>query len=540
MFVLLKVSHDYTWYSLWRTDLEVNTDLSKLIDQVADNRRMPREKVIERFKEILSSWATRELNLYHPLKVEFDEQEGKVEIYSSREVVGIVENEYSQIEFQEAIKIKRDANLGDILLVRVRPDLAKSLLPGVLRELYTGIREEYPRKGKTGRARQETGQVEENLDGIGEGEKGPVKPLKEFYQPFEQDVEMTKVSIGDTDKDLIPTDIICERCGSRMVIRWGNSIKTGRFGKFLACSNYPTCKFTQAIESEIRCPQKGCDGILVERRTRRGDVFCGCSNYPRCTFALWNKPISKECPQSLWNGPEISTNSSISDEGRENKVGMGKGQIIDDYRVAETYKTRNLPRIPDLPEPGTLVSISVERSEEATEVGEPEGDTRNLISILANDRSNTEANGSGKKLPPVSNNESELNTERILSEIEKVVMDNGYLQVRRNLNELEVDVIKCDSPFTIIFHIYNEIVSVRSLLPFVKGVSIDLLTLCGQADFISNVGIVLHKDKPCYAVRSTHPAKALSRSSLWEMVSQTILDASKANEIINSKKPVGK
>jgi hypothetical protein len=343
-------------------------DLSKLIDQVANMKRVSRAEVIERIKEIVSSRADRELELNLPLKVEFNEEIGEAEVYSFKWVVEVVEHEKSQIDLREAIKIKPDTKLGDLVPVRVEPLLVKTLLPGVLRELYTGI----------------------------------------------------------------------------------------------------------------------------------------------------------------------------SDEGRENKAGMGKGRIGDDYRVAETYKTRNLPRIPDLPEPATPVSMPGERFEEVSDVEGTEGDTRDLISVLVNDRSDSEISGNGKKSLSVSNDESELNTERVLSEIEKVLMENGYSQLRRNLNELEVDIIKCDSPFTIIFRIYNEIVSARSLLPFVKGVSIDLLVLCGQADFISNVGIALQKDKPCYVVRSTYPAKALSRSSLWEMVSQTILDASKANEIINSKKPVGK
>src|SRR4030042_1967990 len=115
--------------------------LTELIDHLAYNRPMPREKVIERFKEIVSSQATRELNLYQPLKVDLNEQEGEVEIFSSKEVIGIVQNENSQIELQEAIKIKPDAELGEIIYVRVQPDLVKSLLPGVTRELYTGISE---------------------------------------------------------------------------------------------------------------------------------------------------------------------------------------------------------------------------------------------------------------------------------------------------------------------------------------------------------------------------------------------------------------
>jgi len=345
----------------------MSKDLSKLIDQVAHNRQMPKEEVIEMFKKIVLSRATREAELYHPLKVEFNEQEGEVEIYSFKQVVGIVEDKNSQIEFQEAMKIKRDVQLGDGLYVRIQPDLVKSLLPDVLRELWTGI----------------------------------------------------------------------------------------------------------------------------------------------------------------------------SDEGRENKTGMLNAERIDDYRVAETHRTRDLPLIPHLPEVVTPVSISLQRSEEPTDVKESEEDTSDLLSILVNNRSITEKTEVENKPFDISNNEPELNIENILSEIERILRDNGYLQVRRDLNELEVDVTKCNSSFTTIFHIYNEIVSARTLLPFVKGVSVDLLTLCGQADFMSSAGLVLQRNKPCYIIKTVYPVKALSRRTLWEMISQSILDASKANEVINSKKPLG-
>jgi DNA topoisomerase-1 len=185
-----------------------------------------------------------------------------------------------------------------------------------------------------------TAQMEENLDKIEEGEKGWVETLKEFYQPFAKDLEMAKASMRDVKKELIPTDILCERCGSKMVKRWGKRgyflacssypkcrytreveenegngenqvdsgapcekcggpmvVKTGKFGRFLACSNYPSCKFTRPIDTGVRCPQDGCNGALVERRTRKGKVFYSCSHYPNCTFALWDKPIPEKCPQ---------------------------------------------------------------------------------------------------------------------------------------------------------------------------------------------------------------------------------------------------
>jgi len=182
-----------------------------------------------------------------------------------------------------------------------------------------------------------TAQMEENLDHIEEGEKDWVETLKEFYLPFEKDLEMAKVSMRDVKRELIPTDAICERCGSKMVKRWGKRgyflacstypecrytrevegngenqvetdakcekcgspmvIKNGKFGRFLACSNYPTCKFTRSLDTGVRCPQEGCDGLIVERKTRKGRTFYSCANYPNCTYALWDKPIPEKCPQ---------------------------------------------------------------------------------------------------------------------------------------------------------------------------------------------------------------------------------------------------
>jgi DNA topoisomerase-1 len=89
----------------------------------------------------------------------------------------------------------------------------------------------------------------------------------------------------------VETDAKCEKCGSPMVI------KNGKFGRFLACSNYPTCKFTRSVDTGVRCPQEGCDGVIVERKTRKGRTFYGCANYPNCTYALWDKPIPEKCPQ---------------------------------------------------------------------------------------------------------------------------------------------------------------------------------------------------------------------------------------------------
>jgi len=182
-----------------------------------------------------------------------------------------------------------------------------------------------------------TALMEENLDKVEEGEKGWVETLKEFYLPFQKDLEMAKVSMRDVKREKIPTDTRCERCGAKMVKRWGKRgyflacstypkcrytrevdgneekneetdvrceecgnpmvVKNGKFGRFLACSNYPTCKFTKPMDTGVHCPQEGCDGTIVERRTRKGRTFYSCANYPRCTFALWDKPVPEKCPQ---------------------------------------------------------------------------------------------------------------------------------------------------------------------------------------------------------------------------------------------------
>ncbi len=183
-----------------------------------------------------------------------------------------------------------------------------------------------------------TAQMEENLDKIEEGEKGWVETLKEFYRPFHKDLEMAKVSMRDIKREKIPTEAKCDVCGAKMVKRWGKRgyflacstypkcrftreveengekngettdarcdkcgspmvIKNGKFGRFLACSKYPECKTTRPIDTGVRCPQEGCDGMMVERRTRKGRTFYSCSNYPKCTFALWDRPIPEKCPQ---------------------------------------------------------------------------------------------------------------------------------------------------------------------------------------------------------------------------------------------------
>jgi DNA topoisomerase-1 len=71
--------------------------------------------------------------------------------------------------------------------------------------------------------------------------------------------------------------------------------KVGRFGRFLACSNYPKCKNTRPIPLGVECPKHDCNGNIIERRSKKGKVFYGCSNYPKCDYVSWYKPVNKTC-----------------------------------------------------------------------------------------------------------------------------------------------------------------------------------------------------------------------------------------------------
>jgi len=96
--------------------------------------------------------------------------------------------------------------------------------------------------------------------------------------------------LNDDEKPQL-TDHICPKCGSAMMIR------TGRYGRFLACSEYPSCKTTQPVPAGVACPEEGCGGQLVEKRTRTSRVFYGCDNYPKCKYALWELPVLHPCPE---------------------------------------------------------------------------------------------------------------------------------------------------------------------------------------------------------------------------------------------------
>jgi len=137
-----------------------------------------------------------------------------------------------------------------------------------------------------------TAKMEEDLDEIAGGEKNWIKILREFYEPFKENLQKKYKEI--TKKDLIEkTEKICPKCGAPIIIR------LGKFGKFYACSKFPKCRYTENLEKnnlKIKCP-KCQKGEFVEKRTKKGKIFYGCSNWPNCDFALWDKPTGEICPK---------------------------------------------------------------------------------------------------------------------------------------------------------------------------------------------------------------------------------------------------
>jgi DNA topoisomerase-1 len=135
-----------------------------------------------------------------------------------------------------------------------------------------------------------TAHMEEDLDKIASGEQGWVGTIREFYTPFQDQVAQAEAKIPEMKTGPEPIGRACPECGHELVIRWG------RFGKFISCSNFPECRYTEAWLEKIgvTCPKDG--GEIVERKTRKGRLFYGCANYPNCDFTSWKKPLPKPCP----------------------------------------------------------------------------------------------------------------------------------------------------------------------------------------------------------------------------------------------------
>ncbi len=198
-----------------------------------------------------------------------------------------------------------------------------------------------------------TAQMENDLDRVEASEADALDVLNRFYQVFESRVEKAADHMHSVKGVGIPTNLSCPSCGKRLHIKVGKNgpflacegypectysrnytrddkgqihpvepaheaaegeicdkcgrpmvVKQGKYGDFLACSGYPECKNTRSLNGNmknapstgVKCPQEGCDGELVERKSKRGKIFYGCSRFPNCTYALWDKPVPKPCP----------------------------------------------------------------------------------------------------------------------------------------------------------------------------------------------------------------------------------------------------
>jgi len=181
-----------------------------------------------------------------------------------------------------------------------------------------------------------TARMEEELDKIEEGEDDWKDVLQDFYTPFQKSLKKVQAKAGEIKASTQDaSDQVCEKCGSPMVVKWSKTgrflacsgypecrntkplangepapettekcekcgspmvMRVGRFGPFLACSAYPECKTTKALSTGVKCPQPGCSGHLVQRRSKKGKVFFSCSCYPKCTYATWDKPVDQKCP----------------------------------------------------------------------------------------------------------------------------------------------------------------------------------------------------------------------------------------------------
>ena len=195
-----------------------------------------------------------------------------------------------------------------------------------------------------------TADLESGLDAVEAGDRDWLSLTRDFYKPFKSDLEKAVVSMRDVKNEVRETDLPCEECGKKLIIKWGRNgeflacpaypeckftcnfsrdedgqirmqapedtgevcdkcdapmvYKFGRFGKFLGCSNYPDCKTVRSLNKPvplgITCPKDplGCgEGELVQKVSRRGKVFFSCNRYPKCEFASWEKPIESPCPE---------------------------------------------------------------------------------------------------------------------------------------------------------------------------------------------------------------------------------------------------
>ncbi len=166
----------------------------------------------------------------------------------------------------------------------------KALKPTSLGEVTTGLmRDQFSEIVDV----EFTAKMEQDLDGVEAGKQDWVTTLDEFYKGFAKTLQTAEDAM-EGERIKIPeveSDEVCEQCGRKMVI------KSGRFGKFLACPGYPDCKNTKPIIEKTGgvCPK--CGGEIISKKSKKGRKFFGCANYPTCDFVTWNEPVAEVCPQ---------------------------------------------------------------------------------------------------------------------------------------------------------------------------------------------------------------------------------------------------
>ncbi len=158
-----------------------------------------------------------------------------------------------------------------------------------------------------------TAQMEDDLDKIAENKADYLKVLREFYDGFAPLVDNAFKNMEKKAPE--QTGETCPECGNPLVIR------KGKYGQFVACSNYPECKYIkkEVKENTVVCKCPKCDGDVIERTTKKGKVFWGCSNFPKCKYASWYKPTGEKCPvcKDLLvekNGEVICPTCSVNDK----------------------------------------------------------------------------------------------------------------------------------------------------------------------------------------------------------------------------------
>ena len=136
-----------------------------------------------------------------------------------------------------------------------------------------------------------TAGMEEQLDGVEEGTRDWRQVLSDFYGPFEKTLENAEQKIEKVEIQDEVSDVVCDKCGAQMVY------KLGRFGRFLACPNFPECRNTKPITVEIEAPCHKCGAKLLEKTSHKGRKFYGCERYPDCDFVSWEMPVKEKCPK---------------------------------------------------------------------------------------------------------------------------------------------------------------------------------------------------------------------------------------------------